>query len=80
MNKDCVFFQESYEDLPSYHACKRSGSLYLSGKEDDIMCSNCRLWDAYIPETATEQAKVKALRWQDAKLNEQEDYEEYFKL
>ena len=79
MNRDCIFFQENYDDLPQYHVCKRSGALYHSEKEADIMCSNCRLWDAYIPETSTEQEKAKALRWQDANLAEQADYEEYFK-
>lgn len=44
------------------------------------MCENCKLWDAYIPITASEIEKEKAINWQNKPLSEQEDYEEYFRL
>ena len=78
MKNDCIYFQIKDKDLPQYHVCIRSGILYHNEKEANIMCENCRLWDAYIPNTASEIEKEKAIHWQNKQLFEQEDYEEYF--
>lgn len=79
MNKDCIYFQVRDTDLPQYHVCRRSGTLYHSEKDSDLMCRNCRLWDAYIPITASERQKEKAIAWQNKPLLEQKDYEELLK-
>ena len=78
MKKDCIYFQSEDEDLPQYHLCRKSGTLYHSEKETDIMCKNCRLWDSYIPNTASGTEKKKAIEWQNKPYLMQEDYEEYF--
>ena len=44
------------------------------------MCKNCRLWDSYIPNTASGTEKKKAIEWQNKPYSMQEDYEEYFSL
>jgi len=77
---DCIFFEETYEELPWYRHCTHSRSLFKKGEEDNIMCHNCRLWDAYIPTTATQAQVDKAKEWQNMSLNEQPDYHEYFGL
>ena len=43
------------------------------------MCKYCRLWDSYIPDSASESEKNKAIEWQNKDYDNQEDYEEYFK-
>ena len=82
MYTDCIHFQETYEEIPKYRCCTRSGSLYRKGDEDDIMCQHCRLWDAYIPKSATDAEKEKALMWDNMSLDEQLEnpYENYFGL
>jgi hypothetical protein len=80
MKNDCIYFKIKDEDLTQYHVCLRSGTLYHHEKDSNIMCENCRLWDAYIPITASEIEKQKAIDWQNKPLFEQEDYEEYFRL
>ena len=42
------------------------------------MCQQCRLWDAYIPKSASDEEKEKAIKWQNMSYNEQPDYHEYF--
>lgn len=75
MKQDCIFFKEHDEDLPEYHVCKYRGALM---KPTDKDCDLCRLWDAYIPESASEFEKEKALTWLNMPFNEQPDYEDYF--
>lgn len=52
MKTDCIFYVASY-DL-KFRCCKRTGMLYVKGEEDNTMCEGCRLWDNYIPQSATE--------------------------
>ena len=80
MLTDCIFFEETYKELPQYRHCTHSRSLFKKDEEDAIMCNNCRLWDAYIPITATQAQVDKAKDWQNMSFNEQPDYHEYFGL
>lgn len=73
---DCIFYVASY-DL-KFRCCKCSGTLYVKGEDDNTMCKGCRLWDNYIPQSATEEEKIKALRWQSMSLMDQPDYYDYF--
>jgi hypothetical protein len=45
---------------------------------DKSGCELCRLWDAYIPKSASAAEKEKAKYWQSLPTNEQPDYDEYF--
>lgn len=78
MKTDCIFFEAKCSSLPDYRVCNRTSALYIAGKEDDEMCQQCRLWDSYIPSSATEYQKEKAITWQDMELTVQPDYNEYF--
>lgn len=72
---DCIY----YEDCDKWYcACKRRG--YFCEKAKDDMCKHCRLWDAYIPKTATQAEIEKAQIWGDMSLDEilENPYEEYF--
>lgn len=79
MKPDCIFFEETYEEIPKYRHCKHTKGLFLKGKEDSEMCKNCRLWDAYIPESASKEERDKAIAWQNMSYADQPDYDEYFK-
>lgn len=68
MYTDCIFFEETYEELPQYRHCIHSKSLFKKGDEDHKMCQFCRLWDAYIPKTATEEEKETAIAWQNCRM------------
>lgn len=78
MLPDCIYFEETYEEIPKFRHCKYTRSLYEKGAEDNSMCHNCRLWDAYIPKTATEEEKKTAQTWQHMLPNKQPDYYDYF--
>lgn len=78
MKTDCIFFVDTWAEDPHYHVCNHNRSLYEIGKEDNTMCQYCRLWDAYIPQSASEQEKEKAIRWQNMPLGKQPDYHKYF--
>lgn len=80
MKTDCVYFEETYEEIPKFRHCKHSCSLFEKGKEDDKMCQNCRLWDAYIPKTATDEEKATAIAWQNMSYEEQPDYRDFFSI
>ena len=80
MLPDCIYFEETYEEIPKFRHCKHSRSLFENGKEDDKMCQHCRLWDAYIPQSATEEEREKAIRWQNMSYKDQPDYHLYFGL
>ena len=77
---NCIYFKEHDDDLPCYHVCKHSGTLYtVEELESGIMGKHCRLWDAYIPVTATNEQIKYAQKWQNMSYDEQPSYEEYFK-
>lgn len=80
MNTDCIYHVDKWEDNPRYHVCKYSGTLYESGVEDNTMCQHCRLWDSYIPQTASDAQKENAIKWQNMPADEQPSYEEYFNV
>lgn len=73
--EDCIHFGGIDKDTNLYY-CKDSGSLYT---KEEHMCKYCRLWDSYIPDSASESEKNKAIEWQNKDYDNQEDYEEYFK-
>ena len=75
---DCIYYEDTYKTIPKYHHCKRSKTLYEKGKDDDIMCQFCRLWDSYIPQSASSEEKEKAIRWQNMSYDEQPDYNLFF--
>lgn len=75
IHEDCLFFEERERDTGLHH-CKRSSRL-CSDEENDL-CTQCRLWDSYIPRNSTEAQIEKAVEWQNMSLDEQPDYEEYF--
>ena len=80
MLTDCIYFEETYKEIPKFRHCKYSRSLFEKGVDDNCMCHNCHLWDAYIPKTATEEEKKTAKAWQNMSYNEQPDYYDYFSL
>lgn len=82
MLTDCIYFEESLADDPEYHHCQYSHSLCKKEERDEQeMCRNCRLWDAYIPKDSTQEQIEYAQRWQNMPYEEQvkHPYEEYFK-
>lgn len=78
MKPDCIYFEREYAELPHFRHCTYSRSLFKKGEEDKTMCKHCRLWDAYIPKTATEEEKATAIAWQNMSYGEQPDYRDYF--
>lgn len=80
MKEDCIFYEETYVPNPKFRHCKRECLLYVKGEEDNTMCEGCRLWDNYIPQSATEEEKIKAIKWQNMPLEEQPDYHDYFDI
>ena len=72
---DCIYYQDQDEDLPNRKCCIHKSGLY---RFEESMCHNCRLWDSYIPNNASEDEKEKAIGWQDMPYGEQPDYDEYF--
>ena len=80
MKPDCIYFEEIYAELPQFRHCTHSRSLFKKGEEDETMCKNCRLWDAYIPKTATEEEKATAIAWQNMSYGEQPDYRDFFSI
>jgi hypothetical protein len=79
MLTDCIYFEDREKEDPGYCSCSHRG--YYSRKEKDDMCQQCRLWDAYIPKTASDAEKERAIAWQNMTLVEQlaNPYETYFK-
>lgn len=78
MKEDCIYFEETYEQSPEFRHCACMSKLFVKGKEDRTMCETCRLWDNYIPQSATDAEKEKAIKWQNMPLAEQPDYYDYF--
>lgn len=76
MKTDCIFYVASY-DL-KFRCCNSLGTLYVKGEEDNTMCKGCRLWDNYIPQSVTDEEKIKAIKWQHMLSAEQPDYYDYF--
>jgi len=76
VNKDCLYYEEKEKDTGMRH-CKYSGTLF---KENEKMCDNCRLWDAYIPRNSTNEQIEYAKQWQDSEYDEQDDYNSYFEM
>ena len=76
-NDDCIYY-EQHEKSTGMRCCTSRGTLY---KEDEDMCSLCRLWDNYIPKDASEGEKEKALEWQNLEYKElvKTDYDTFFK-
>lgn len=70
---DCIYFKEKDEDT-GMNCCTRSSILDGEGN----LCNNCRLWDSYIPQNASKANIERALVWQNAPLDTQPDYFEYF--
>ena len=73
IEEDCVYFEEHEEDTGWNH-CTRSSRLDSNGE----LCNCCRLWDSYIPKTATKTEIEKAQKWQNMSYDEQPDYDDYF--
>lgn len=82
MKRDCIYFEATYKELefPKFRHCSYSKALFVKGQEDEDMCKNCRLWDAYIPKSSTPEQINKAKMWQNLPLDKQPDYHEFFKL
>ena len=74
-NEDCIYYGGIDED--GMHVCENSCSIY---SEDENMCHNCRLWDAYTPKKSTKEEIEKAKKWQNMSYEEQLEnpYEKYF--
>lgn len=79
MRIDCIYFEETYEELPKFRHCTYRHSLFKKGEEDSTMCQHCRLWDAYIPKTATEEEQATAIAWQNMSYDKLPDYRDYFR-
>lgn len=79
MKTDCISFDEDEEGNVS---CLSRGYFICKEKleQGETMCENCRLWDDYIPETATKAEIDKAVEWQNMPWGEQPDYEQHFNL
>ena len=77
---DCIYYKDCDKEQLGWCICERRG--YLCEKAKDDMCNCCRLWDAYIPVTATQAEIEKAQKWGDMSLDEQLEnpYDEYFEL
>lgn len=73
INENCIYFEEHEEDTGWNH-CTRSSRLDNNGE----LCNCCRLWDSYIPKTATKTEIEKAQKWQNMSYDEQPDYDDYF--
>ena len=80
MKPDCIYFEETYAEIPKFRHCTHNRSLFKNGEEDKTMCQFCRLWDAYIPKTATEEEKATAIAWQNMSYGEQPDYWDFFSI
>lgn len=78
MKEDCIYFEETYEPSPEFRYCTCMNKLFVKDEEDSTMCEVCRLWDNYIPQSATDAEKEKAIKWQNMSLEEQPDYDNYF--
>lgn len=78
MLTDCIYFEDREKEDPGYCSCARRG--YYCRKDKDDMCQQCRLWDNYIPKTASDAEKERAIAWQNMTLAEQlaNHYETYF--
>lgn len=77
---DCIYYEDHDKKQLGWCSCKRRGFFCKKSKDD--MCNNCRLWDAYIPKTATQVEIEKAQKWNNMSLDEQyaNPYEDYFGL
>ena len=75
IKKDCIYYYKDIEENTILHCCKYSNSFCYNNEN---ICKKCRLWDAYIPKTATKEQIKYAQIWQNIPLNELPDYEEYF--
>ena len=73
--ENCIHYGGIDKDTNLY-LCKYKRILY---NKEENMCKHCRLWDAYIPDSASESEKNKAIEWQNKDYDNQEDYEECFK-
>lgn len=75
---DCIYYDDCDKEQLGWCACRRSGFFCEKAKDD--MCGCCRLWDAYIPKTATQAEIEKAQKWDNMSLKEQvaNPYNEYF--
>ena len=58
--EDCIYFERK-EESTGWNHCKRSCRLDNEGR----LCDTCRLWDSYIPKTASPSAIEGAKRWQN---------------
>lgn len=77
---DCIYYEDCDEEQLGWCSCKRRG--FFCEKSKDDMCNCCRLWDDYIPKTATQAEIEKAQKWDNMSLDEQlaNPYEIYFGL
>lgn len=78
MKEDCIYFEETYGPSPEFRHCTCMDKLFVKGEEDRTMCETCRLWDNYIPCSATDAEKEKAIKWQNMPLMDQPHYYDYF--
>jgi hypothetical protein len=75
IKKDCIYYTDRDKDT-QMHLCEYKHTLYL---DDENMCKCCRLWDAYIPKNSTVGQIRYAQNWQNMPIDEQPDYDDYFK-
>ena len=61
--EDCIYFEEK-EESTGWNHCKKSCKMDKEG----YLCDTCRLWDSYIPKTASPSAIEGAKRWQECRL------------
>lgn len=78
--RECIYFGKD-EDFKDMYVCKKNCSLFTKKELDSgWMGHRCRLWDSFIPMTATDEEIKSAQEWQNMKYGEQPDYEEYFNI
>lgn len=75
-NIDCIYYGGIDKDT-KMHICKHNRSLFM---ENEKMCEHCKLYDSYIPNTATESQIERAKKWDKIPFEEQPNYKEYFNL
>lgn len=74
LHEDCIFFEVEDDDGVGTYYCSRTMFIDDCGN----LCRHCRLWDSYIPVSASKEEVKRAVEWQDLPLALQPPYEEYF--
>ena len=59
--EDCIYFDVEKKESTGWNQCKKFYKIDNEG----FLCNTCKLWDSYIPKTASPSAIEGAKRWQD---------------